>query len=250
MILFTVTHKQVDSIPTERTLIGVGNNKNIKGVNVYDDFGDSISEKNSSYCELTALYWIWKNQKENIVGLEHYRRFFCSFNPFAFTPLTSKKINKILKKYEIIIPYPTYSKSSLYEYYKEHHDSRDLDLCIEAIKKIYPDYYDTCIDILNGNFTFNYNMFICNKKLIDNYCEWLFSILFEIENEVDFSGKDEYQSRVFGFLSERLFTVWIVHNRLKKYLCDVYQIGTNLQKTILLNHFINVFKNSKIKRNK
>ena len=57
---------------------------------------DNISEKNKSYCELTAIYWAWKNIREiypnlEYIGLNHYRRYF-NFNSIFFQAPIKKKM--------------------------------------------------------------------------------------------------------------------------------------------------------------
>ena len=46
-----------------------------------DNTGDNISSKNANYCELTGLYWAWKNFDADYLGLVHYRR---HYTPRAF----------------------------------------------------------------------------------------------------------------------------------------------------------------------
>ena len=41
-----------------------------------DNTGDNISSKNANYCELTGMYWAWKNLDADYIGLAHYRRHF------------------------------------------------------------------------------------------------------------------------------------------------------------------------------
>lgn len=55
-------------------------------------------------------------------------------------------------------------------------------------------------------------MFISKQNIVNEYCSFLFPILKKLENEIDYKHYDDYQKRVFGFLSERLFTTWLDKN--------------------------------------
>ena len=75
------------------------------------------------------------------------------------------------------------------------------------------------------------NMFVMSSEKTSEYCHWLFSILFELEQRIDITQHDNYQKRVFGFIAERLFNVWILYNQLNvKYLPVVNLDGENLIK--------------------
>ena len=192
-----------------------------------DNTGDNISEKNPYFCELTVTYWIWKNVKADIVGLMHYRRFFNFKNneqkfykfPSDFLQqygICKENISEILCEHDIILPKKTPKiKTSTYEYYKKEHCIKDLDLVLQIIKKKYPDIYVRTNDILKKNSQiYPTNMLICKKELFDKYAEWLFSILFELEEEIqkNVEQRTPYQQRAYGFLAERLMAVFIAAN--------------------------------------
>ena len=65
---------------------------------------------------------------------------------------------------------------------------------------------------MNQKKIYLFNMFVMKKELFDSYASWLFDILFELEKRIDISSYDNYQKRVYGFLSERLFNVWLRKN--------------------------------------
>ena len=91
-----------------------------------------------------------------------------------------------------------------------------LRLCIAGL---YPDYLYDYDEVMNGYMASYFNMFVMPTRLMDKYCEWLFSILFQLEEQIDLSDYTPLQARIYGFLSERLLNVWVQHNKLKiKYM--------------------------------
>ena len=65
MKIYVAMHKKIDlgfkSDLYEPLLVGSYNKKD-KDI-LRDDKGENISSKNENYCELTGVYWIWKNSK-------------------------------------------------------------------------------------------------------------------------------------------------------------------------------------------
>ena len=218
--------------------------KNQKGF-IGDDTGENISNKNKYYSELSGLYWVWKNMKSDIVGSCHYRRYFTTSKlPFSYKLkqllyypvgilkkrrgliytlnlkywkskiISESKVAKLLKSYEAILPTHKLFKYSVEEHYRRYHNIDDLVLVEDILKKQYPEYLESFKAILAGNTMFANNMFILKWDMFDELMNWLFSILFKFEDEINLDDYKNYQERIFGFLSERLITVWILHNNI------------------------------------
>lgn len=177
-----------------------------------DNTGDNISEKNRNYCELTGLYWLWKNATDDIIGICHYRRYFVKDEEF----ITKEYIEKVLQEYDVIVPTSKCTQyKNIYEHYAQMHNEKDMNICKEVLLEKYPEYeqaFDLC---MNTNISCWANMIITKKKIFDTYCEWLFDILFEVERRVDISSYDTFQARIYGYLSERLLRVWLLKNSYK-----------------------------------
>lgn len=198
----------------------------------------NIADKNGSFCECTLLYFIWKNIKDDIVGLVHYRRFFAqkkyfknmdgfSFKRKNYVPIQKAEIEAILMESDVIIPekYRLTDENVKENYCKAHHE-KDWLLTKKVISDYHPTYLKTFNIVEQSDFLYCYNMFIGKKHIMDEYCEWLFDILFRLEKQIKIDDYSDYNKRVFGFIAERLFTVWIVHNshRIKFFEYEVQQI--------------------------
>ena len=187
-----------------------------------DNTGENISNKNANYCELTGLYWAWKNLQADYIGLCHYRRYFANKhhgNSLASKQkaiLSKKDYEALLKDYECILPGKrNYYIETVRSQYEHAHNKKDLDESERIIRDLYPEYIPAFFTVMDSKKLYIFNMFVMSRDCFNAYCQWLFNILFELEKRIDISTYNKTEARVFGYLSERLFNVWLEKNRLK-----------------------------------
>ena len=171
-----------------------------------DDEGEGISGGNPSFCELTGLYWAWKNLKADALGLAHYRRHFRGAHGIA----TGEELASLLSRHDAILPKPrNYFIETTYSQYVHAHHAADLDMTRAILAERHPEFvaaFDAAMKSTKGH---RFNMFVMKRPVLDEYCAWLFDVLFELERRLDVSSYSAYDARVFGFVGERLLDVWI-----------------------------------------
>ena len=181
-----------------------------------DDAGDGISEKNGVYCELTALYWAWKNLGAEAVGLCHYRRYFQE--PWEKTPLREETLCRLMNETPVILP----KKRNYYietgeSQFVHAHGRESLDALRGTLKDLYLAYLPAFDQSMAKTSGHRFNMFIMRREQFDSYCEWLFDILFETEKRLGTPAP-----RMMGYLSERLLDAWIITEQIPYRELPVY----------------------------
>ena len=183
-----------------------------------DNEGDNISAKNPHYCELTGLYWAWKNTEADYIGLAHYRRHFAGGKRWMKKDkriISEAEITPLLQRTNVLLPKPRhYWIETNYSQYAHAHHQLDLDLTRQILQEKYPGCvpaFDATMQRRSGH---RFNMFVMKRELFDQYCAWLFDILFALESRLDISSYNKNDSRVFGFVGERLLDVWLETNHI------------------------------------
>ena len=188
-----------------------------------DNVGENISNKNSYFCELTGLYWAWKNLNADYMGLSHYRRHFtcCKNIPKKeedkFKILLNKKqADELFENADIVLPKKRkYYIENLYDHYKHTMYIEPLDETRRIIEEQCPEYLTEFDKLHKRTSAHMFNMFIMKKEYLDKYCDWVFKILFELEQRVKPEQYDSFHARYLGRISELLLDVWINTNNLK-----------------------------------
>ncbi len=213
---YVVSHRPYQELNTsDYKTIWVGDIREKREQDLSDNSGDNISKYNSLFNECTALYWIWKNQSDDIVGLSHYRRFLSSVvNPGI--PIMKWEACQILKNVDVMVAAAVYHDG--YTNYEQLIMTTEQDCVDSSINEL-----RTAISIngtddleylelfLNARAMYPCNMFIMRRDLLDEYCAWLFPILFYMIKHVEIKKEwSSYSKRILGFWAERLFNVWLL----------------------------------------
>lgn len=185
-----------------------------------DNTKDNIASKNKSWCELTGLYWIWKNDTESDwISISHYRRYFGKNKA-----MSGPEILKALDGYDVCLAeFEPYRESVYEQYCIESGFAQDLDTLREILAaKSKKDVQAWDAIMAQGGIS-QYNMMACSKARFDDYCAWLFPILEELEKQISLDGRNAYQQRIYGFLSERLLNVYVRSRDLRTHRLPVWQ---------------------------
>jgi len=192
-----------------------------------DDTGDNISALNAAYCELTAHYWAWRNDRSaGAIGLMHYRRLFdlggclsvrshperhvLDFDPQTYAGDVARHLAAAGPR-DLVVPRPIRLRHSLREQYRRCHQPGDLSALQDIVAERHPDFLPALAHVLDGNRLLLGNMFIMPRPVLDHYSPLLFDILEVVRNRLPArDGQTDYQARYPGFLAERILTAYVL----------------------------------------
>lgn len=182
-----------------------------KVADVLDNAGDNISFKNANYCELTALYWVWKNRllgepdrSGKYYGLFHYRR---------YLDLCGEDMIHLAKgDIDAILPFPTIHEPDIREHHARYIKGSDWDAVLQALEELEPAYHAAYEEIFSQEYMYNYNIIIAKAAVLREYCEWLFPILERVE-ELSVPKGSERADRYIGYIGENLLTLYFLYHK-------------------------------------
>lgn len=182
-----------------------------------DDEGDSVSGRNPSWCELTGLWWLWRNCGAAHKGLVHYRRLLGSPDPRrrrAKDPLdrvaTGGELLSALGEAPVVLPRRrSYYIETVYSHYAHTFDAGQLDACREVLSELHPGALPSWDRHMGSRTAHICNMLVARAEVFDAWCAWLFPVLEGLEGRVDSSGMTPFEARWPGRVAERLLDPWL-----------------------------------------
>lgn len=227
--IFAVGHRldQMPQIPgIRRILAGAGDGANDSGV-LRDDSGDSISDRNPDFSEMTAIYWVWKNVADlDGVGFCHYRRYF-DFRDGALGSQRETRlggahevaaqrsafvdravIERALAEGTILVTRTTREGMANAEQYMTAHLAEHYLAMVNCVIGRHPRLARAVVAHVGDDGFYGNNMFVMPWADFDALCRYWFDCLFALDREIA-DKPSGYQRRVLAFLSERLFDIHV-----------------------------------------
>lgn len=218
-----------------------------------DDTGDSISDRNPAYCELTALYWAWKNDphpEADRLGLIHYRRLLDLGDDHPsdraeiwidrlhvpdWLDRTRAWLDGPGRDVDLVVPRTHVMGRTVERNYASSHDKADFDLARAIVARDHPHMARAFERVAAGYRIRLGNMMVMRREMFGRYCAWLFDILGKIETgDVDRRHYSPTQSRYLGFLAERLFTIFVDHEMAENPGLRVHEVSIlNLSRALV-----------------
>jgi lipopolysaccharide biosynthesis glycosyltransferase len=189
-----------------------------------DNTGDNISQLNKDFCELTGIYWAWKNYDKlgnpDRIGFMHYHRHFVfdsiknfnnkyknvmirfdrlDDNTLRAIKYSPKIVNETVSQYDFIAASPVDDGVTVYEHFDKYHNVEEVTFCLNIVKQRYKKIYSYAEQFFNQNLNSCCNMFIMKRDIFFEYCKFVFDIAFDF-----IKNFDRYN---YSFKDRRLFII-------------------------------------------
>ena len=230
---------------------------------ITDEDAMNISDR-ATYAEMRAHYYVWKNKilELDYVGFHHYRRAFL-FDFMMEANATSEvaqmcavkakdrtippppvdratfdrylewlqnwklgnisKFKNWVKHFDIIVPRGQLLPGTIGEQYAQCHSLQDWQDLIQILQDHRRfDKVRHCLDF-EISYIIPCNMFLMRASIFQDYMEFWYDVMTVLEGSVEVK-RDPYQSRALGFLSERVFTIYLHHLRIERPMLRVAEL--------------------------
>lgn len=231
-MLYVLTHKDVPQIEIAQgakwLYVGGARGGERRDGCEYDDVGTNISDRNSIYSELTGLYYLAQNCADEIVGVCHYRRFFCDqrwlmpmerkITPaeverysFDFDRVQSELSQR---RYDVLLPRPRIlltkrGLKSIYGHFAYHKGAGPFDDFLAALRDVdprnYAPYRHHVMTQRSGSY---WNMLVARREVFSEVCEQVFHVLFALEERWR-QSREAVPARMMGYFSESLIPFYV-----------------------------------------
>lgn len=180
---------------------------------VKDNTGINISEQNLMYCEMSAVYWIWKNTNHEWVGIEHYRRHLL---------VSPEMLND---EVDVIMPLPYICYPNEMSQFLRFVSESVLDVLLKTLKELHSDKYDDYYAIMHGKYQYTYNMLCARRKVFDEYCEWFFEITEYMVDKYGDVMPELKETRALSYVAEVLTNLYFMYHQKD---LNIYHVGKEI----------------------